>query len=44
MFAQALNDPNILRAQFALLIFLLLLPIMIDLVALATSKERTDDE
>lgn len=44
MFAQALNDPNILRAQFALLIFLLLFPIMIDLVALATSKERTNAE
>lgn len=44
LFAQALNDPNILRAQFALLIFLLLFPIMIDLVALATSKERTDAE
>lgn len=43
LFAQALNDPNILRAQFALLIFLLLLPIMIDLVALATSKEPGDD-
>lgn len=42
LFAQALNDPNILRAQFALLIFLLLFPIMIDLVALATSRERTD--
>lgn len=42
LFAQALNDPNILRAQFALLIFLLLLPIMIDLVALATSKEPRD--
>lgn len=43
LFAQALNDPNILRAQFALLIFLLLFPIMIDLVALATSRQTDDD-
>lgn len=44
LFAQALNDPNILRAQFALLIFLLVFPIMIDLVALATSRGQDDDD
>jgi hypothetical protein len=43
LFAQALNDPNILRAQFALLIFLLVFPIMIDAVALATSRTENND-
>ncbi len=43
LFAQALSDPNILRAQLSLLIFFLLFPIMIDLVGLATSRSKDDD-
>lgn len=38
-FAQAINDPNILRLQLSFVVFFLLFPIAMDFVLLATAKE-----
>lgn len=44
MFAQILNDPNVLRLQLAILIFFFLLPIITDLVSFAVSHQGRSHE
>ncbi|WP_455273068.1 hypothetical protein [Rhizobium herbae] len=41
LFAQALNDPNILKIQIFFLLLFLFLPICIDLTGLATSRDES---
>lgn len=44
MFAQILNDPNVLRLQLAVLIFFFLLPVITDLVSFAVSQKGRPHE
>lgn len=44
LFAQVLNDPNILRAQIFFLLLFLFLPVFIDLTSLALSRDGEDEE